>query len=369
MDIREAMEKAATHLEGGETEPAEMPAAEVEAAPEPAETETATETETDAQAAERARDEKGRFAPKDEAPKAAETTRKPAAAPKAGANGAASAPPAGQGKAAGASSPSTPAAAPASTVKAPQSWTPAAREAFAKAPPEVQREVERREREIARTLQETADVRKGYEQVQRTLAPYETIARANGMDAMSYAGSVLQTAAVLHVGTPQQKAQAFAALIQQFQPDLQAINAFLEGKAGPVPQNQPAARPVDIESLVNQKLEQARAKQDAESFLATKPEFLDDVRDDMLLVMQTARSQGRNMTWAEAYDRACKMNEGVQEALAQRKAAEATRTAQPVTDAARRAASSVRSQPAAPMRAQPKGIREAMEAAAEKIGM
>jgi hypothetical protein len=361
VDLDAAIEKAAEHLNApAEVEPAPDPV--VEAA---AEAEAAPAGETPAQKAQRERDEKGRFAPKAE-----KTIEKPAAAARDGT--ASPAKPAGQGTPA-AAPPSAAAGQPApeasAAVKPPQSWTPAAREAFAKAPPEVQAEVVKREREIARTLQDTAHARQTAEQVQRTLAPYETIARANGMDAMSYAGSVLQTAAALHLGTPQQKAQAFAALIQQFQPDLEAINSFLQGQA---PRGQPQQAPqpqVDYRAEMRRVMLEERARQEAEAFLANQPEFLDDVKDDMLLIRERAVAAGRNMTWPEAYDRACKLNENVSRVLDQRKAAEQLRTPQPVTEAARRAASSVRSRPAAAPAAQPKGLDGALAAAREKLGM
>lgn len=343
------------------------------ATPEPGPTETVTTADVAPEPAPKpeARDEKGRFAPKAETP-----SEKPTAAPKA-ANGAApTAPPVGQGKAAGAATLPAPAAEsvpPAPSVKAPQSLTPAAREAFAKADPVLQAEIAKREKEVSRTLQETAQARHYVQQVQASLAPYETIARANGTDAMTWAGGALQMAASLYAGTPAQKAQTIARAIAISGVDLEAINAVLSGQ--PDPKGQPAQPAPDVRSLVEQQFravqqqyEAKAADQTLATFLATEPEFIDDVWQDMQAVLQAAASQGRNLTLQQAYDRACKLNDDVQGVVEKRKAAEAQRTATAATAKARAAAGFPRSQPAAAPAAQPKGIDAAMAAAAKKIG-
>ncbi|HEU4401507.1 MAG TPA: hypothetical protein VFT43_05325 [Candidatus Polarisedimenticolia bacterium] len=361
------MAKAAETLEASSTEPA--PTVETVTSSEPAPT---AEVRTDAAPAE-ARDEKGRFAPKGEQPQG-----KAGAASKA-ANGAAPKPtPEAPGKAAGADTLPAPAAEPAKpaapTVKAPQSWTPAAREAFAKAPPEVQAEVAKREREVSRALQETAQARQYVTQVNQSLAPYAPIARANGMDVMTWAGNGLQMMASLYAGTPAQKAATIARAISLSGADLEAINAHLAGQ--PPPQGQPAAPPVDVNALVEQKFQtiaqQYEAKQ-ADStlaaFMAEEPEFIGDVWQDMQLLLQSAATQGRNMTLKQAYDRACKLDERVQSVMEQRKAAEASRTATAATQRAKAAAVSPKSSPAGGPPAQTKGIDAAMRAAADKLGM
>lgn len=320
---------------------------------------------------QRARAEDGTFT---KSKTGAEPAKKPAAL-KGAPDGAAPLAAAGQGKPAAAVPPTPAAGQPvvdAPAIKAPQSWTPAAREAFAKAPPEVQREVTRRETEITRTLQETAQARQVASQVRETLAPFEGLARANGMDSLRYAGSVMQTAAALHMGTPVQKAHIVAQLIRAYAIDVDGVNAVMQGQA-PAQTAQP---PQDVGQLVEQALQariqqatETRATQAWQEFESNAPEFLADVKDAMREILMVAGQQGRTMTYQQAYDRACKMDEGVSETLAQRKSAAAARTAQPVTPAARAAASSIRSRPAVAPAAQSKGLDAAMRAAADKLGM
>lgn len=370
MDIKEALEQADAALSSEPTSTETTPAP-AEAPPTPAvEAKPETPPKPD-----RARTEEGKFAKEPKAPKA--TTKEAAPAVEKPSDqaphGAAPTPTEGQGKGDGAAPLSAPSPQPA--VKAPQSWKPAAREAFAKAPPEVQQEVLRRESEVNRAMQESAEARRVAAQARETLSPYEGLARANGMDPLKYAGSVMQTAATLHMGSPAQKAAVVAQLISSYGIDVDAVNAVMQGQA-PQMGHQPAQPPQDVgrvvEQVIQQRLEQAtqqRAIRAWEEFQASEPEFLDTVKDSMRVILMDAGQRGLNMTYQDAYTRACKMDEEVSAVLAQRNQAQAVRTPQPVTDRARAAASSVRTQPASMPQGKPKGVRGAMEAAAEKLGL
>ena len=370
VSLRDAL---SANIDKMEAEPAPEAAPEpvVEAAPESAETQI-PETSPSADSG-RARDELGRFKPKDGEEASPEPTPGPAKVE-------------AKGKATGAAPSTAPVAEPAKpveaapSVKAPQSWKPAAREAFAKAPPEVQAEVARRESEITRALQETAQAREFAQRVSHTLAPYETIARANGMDAMSFAGNVLQTAAVLQMGAPQQKAQALAQVIKSYGVDVNMLAEALD--ATPVPQtgqpsySQPMNIQAEVQRVLSAQMEQMKAQKaegDVRAFVESKPEFLNDVWGDMQAILAAAgQSQNptlRSMTLEQAYNRACRMNEDVFSIIQQREAAKAAKTAQAATERARAAASSVRSQPSAAPRAQPPGLREALEQGAKERGI
>jgi hypothetical protein len=331
-------------------EPAEVAA--------PAEIDVEPDTRT---AAERARDDKGRFAPKGDT----KLPEKSAAAPeRAQKVDAVKTTAADQGKPAGAEYPHAPVGQPAPAVKPPQAWTPAAREAFAKAPPEVQQEVAKREREIALTLQQTAEARRMSESVHRTLAPFEGIARASGMDVMSYAGSVMQAAAQLFQGPVGNRPALIAQLIKQAGVNPEDVNPYLTGERA-APQPAQAQPQPNIEEIVERRLtereqraEAERTKQTVAEFAAKEPEFLNDVVPDMVAIIDADRRAGRNPDLQRAYDRACKLNEDVSKILEQRKAAETARTAQAATQRTRAAASSIRSQPAVAASAQPADRRE-----------
>src|SRR5262245_19230526 len=124
---------------------------------------------------ERARGPDGRFiASPAEAPRAGaeKAQATPAAAP--GANGAK--PPATAQKA-----PEAPPLEPPPQLRPPSSWKPGAREHWAKLPVEVQQEVSRRETEVARSLQESANASSALAHVQATLGPFAQNVAASGM--------------------------------------------------------------------------------------------------------------------------------------------------------------------------------------------
>lgn len=375
MDIRQALEAADKSL----TPEPSSPDTSSTPAPEPVETSTtsappeAVQTRT-----ARPRAEDGTFtkAPKDK------TTQAPAPAPQeakeegATDNGAsASTETKAQGKEAGAASPPAPASTP---VRPPQSWSAQDREVWGKIPAEAQKIIERREREVARAMNELGSARQERQRVQATLAPYETLARANGMDTMQYAGSILQTAAALQVGTPAQKAAVVAQILHSYGVDVDMVNQHLQGQA---PQSHaPARPPVDpreeIRRVLHEEAQQAavaKASQALEAFVSTQPEFLDTVWDDMQHILEAASKSNnpklRNMTFEDAYSRACSMHPEVSAVIEQRRTQQAARTPQPVTAQARAAASSVKTRPSAPPASAPKGIRGALSRAAEDLGL
>lgn len=348
-------EPAAEVVAPVESEPAPEP---VEAAPEPAPA--------------RARDEAGRFAaqPKDpEKPETApEGAKKPAASAKAGVPGPAKA--GGEGAPSLAPPPAAAVETP-SSLRPPQAWKPQAREAFAKAPPEVQAEVVRRETEITRTLNETAQARQVAQQTYQALSPYEGVARTRGQDAWSWAGEGLQERAVLQQGPVAQRAPILARYLAEGGQELvQQVAAILDGQA---PQQHAApAQPVNIQAEVQkvlqaqmQQAEQAHAKKEAEAFLATSPEYIQDVFPQMESIYAAAKASGRNMTYQQAYEEACWMNPDVRAVMQQKQAAEAAKARASTLPKAKAAASSIKASPVESARASngPRTIREDLEAA------
>lgn len=354
--LRETIESAMNADAEAATGVVEAPV-EVEAAPEPV---AAAPQETAAEAAQRARDEKGRFAPKAAekpnekpvAPAVKEPVKPAAAAPEA--------------------KPLEPKPEPVAPVKAPQSWKPAVRDLAAKLPAEfrpILDEASRREIETTRVLNETAQARQFATQVQQSLAPYEGIARASGVDAMTWAGRALQTFAGLHQGTPQHKAALIAQAISAYGVDVDAVNAAMQGQ----PQPHAGAQPqVDVNRLVEEKFQAYQQQQqadqrlrEAQAFLDTTPEFIQDVFPDMVEIMRLDRAKGGNMTPAQAYDRAVKLNEGVQDTLSKRKAETAARAQAPTVQRAKAAASSIKPSPGVAVTREqgPRSLRETIEAA------
>jgi hypothetical protein len=362
--VRESLEAAATALEAQDEAPAPEAAAPAEtSAPEaPPDVPHTPKSEDAATAAQRARDESGRFAKaqKAAAPKA---TEKPEA-------------PATEAKAATPAAPKPEAAAQPEAEKpeAPASWKPLEREHFFKAPPEVRQAILRREKEMALAMQESAPAKKLAQDFQQTVAPYASMLQADGVEPVRAIGGLLQMAATLRSGSPAARAQLIAHLVRSNGVAIEALDAELSRQPTQSAQQPQAVDPQAITQQVLQQLQQQRQQvtqqrtmQEVAAF-GEKREFFDSVREDMADVMQAAARRGIPMTLEEAYTRACNLHPEVAQVLKQRQDAEAAQKAQAAAQKARAAATSARPQPAGVSAPQPKGIREALAAAAAKVG-
>lgn len=285
--------------------------------------------------------------------------------------------------------PATPAAAAPVTDKAPASWKPALREQWAKLPPDVRSEVNRREREIQEGFKQTESVRKFANDFAQIVQPYSHMIAASGSTPLRAVASLMQTAGQLTSGDQEQKARVVANIIGQYGVDPAVLDKVLSGlvKDGrvsvqnPQPEQPPAwARPMfEFMSTVQQRqvMAQEKAKQEAAEAIeqmAEKP-FFEDLREEMADVMEVAARRGMTLTLEQAYDRAVKLNPEISGILAQRAAAAKVRS--PVSEAAatlaraRKASSTVASAPAGDgARAvnAPRSRREAIEAAWENAG-
>ena len=226
-------------------------------------------------------------------------------------------------------------AAAAVDAKAPASWTPKAREAWAKVPPEAQAQIAKRESEVTQVLQTSATARKGMEQLNQTLAPFkDSMIQAGYADPFTAISGLLSTEKTLRTGTGQEKAFQVANLIKQFGVDIGMLDSLLAGQPVQASQNN------DLEALINQRLEpvnqflsqqkqmqqqeeyrqQQEAVQSVQAF-GQEAEFLNDVRMDMADLMDAAAARGQQMSIKKAYDMACSLNPEISEMLASRKAA------------------------------------------------
>lgn len=323
----------------------------------PAPAKTPDEGETVAQA--KARDEAGRFAPKGKA--APPTVRKAGEAPPAPMKAAAPAP-------------VVPAAAPEGP-KPPQSWKPLAREKWASLPEEARAEVLRREGEIAKTLQETAEARRFADSVREVVRPFEAQIRAEGSTPEKAIANLMQTAMALRTAPPAHKAGLVASIIRDYGVPLDALVAHLQGQPPPQAAQQSAVDPDAIAERVQAQLlerlqaeRQQRAVQKAtetiDKFLADK-EFGEELREDMADILERAARRGSTLTLEQAYTRAAREHPDVSPVFEQREAAARAAKAAASTQRSRLAASSVRSSPTTtPVASSGKAdLRSALEAA------
>jgi hypothetical protein len=263
-------------------------------------------------------------------------------------------------------------------VRAPQSWKPGAREAWTQLPPNVREEVYRRERETMRVAQESAQARELAGHVNELTTRYAPALQAEGVDTLTAAHNLFQTASQLRFGSPAEKAQTAARIIRAYGVDVMALAAVLDNMplpqgGGQVPQFQdPRVDQLlgELNQAKQQRVQtlQAQATGEVEQFGADK-DFFDDVRLDMADIMEMAANRGIDLSLQQAYDRACAMHPEVSKVLAARVAAQQAGTARQSTQRARLAASSVRGTPSGvSTTAPPDTVRSAIEAAIEQVG-
>jgi len=285
-------------------EPVSAPEPVAEAAPEPVAAESApTEAAQDLNAlaegeSGRQRDEQGRFKPKEQ------EGIQPG--PKAG--------PRQQGE------------------KAPASWRPEAREHWGQLPDPVRAEVQRLEVERNRVLQDSAEARKGYEAIMRTIQPYEGFIRAENSNPIQAIENLMRTGAQLRVGTPAEKAMLVAGICKQYNIDIPMLDSALAGT--PIQQNPQQAQ---IDQVLNQRLapieqmysnlqqaqraQEQRVAQQTQSEVEQfreRAEFFDDVRDDMADLIEAAGRRGQSLSMLDAYKKACMLNDNVRAVITQR---------------------------------------------------
>lgn len=270
-----------------------------------------------------------------------------------------------------------PKAGPNKQDRAPASWRPDMREHWGAIPEPVRAEIQRREVEVQRTLQESAEARKGYDAVMKTIAPYEHFIRAENSNPLQAIQNLMGTAATLRVGTPAEKAGLVAGLVKQYGIDINMLDSALAGQ--PVQDPQQTA----IDQVINQRLapvqqmfqqfQQAQmenqqrqtqaAYSEVEQFLS-RAEFGNDVRQEMADLIESAARRGENLTLQDAYKKACLLNDNVRAAIGQRMK---SRGLQNQTQAAQRARSTAVSvtgaAPVGAMKQDPTDIRSSIEAA------
>lgn len=360
-DLRAALE-AAIDDSGGDT-------AAVDTA---VDTSTDTDTAPAAEAADAGtvRDSLGRFVPKakaEEGDNASAAAAAPVVPPSDGA----------------APALDTQAAAAPQAIQPPASLSPVAREHWAQVPPAVQAEVARREVEMQRFVNDTAQHRQIADAFVQAIQPFQMAIQAEGVDPITAVANLMQIGSRLRFGTPSEKASTVAQIIKAYGVDIQALDSTLAGEA---PQAQPnGADPRYIQQLVQQQLapfmqaaqqrQQAAAQQIEVTTRTTmdqfardpKNEFFNDLRGIMADMIEVADRQGLQLSLEDAYSRAAALHPEVSRVMLARQQGV---NAQKLTAAARTAkASAVSVRGSAPVgnpnAAEPSSIRESIEAAIE----
>ena len=193
-----------------------------------------------------------------------------------------------------------------------------------KAPPELQQAIAQREADFERGINTYKSRDAEAKAITELFQPYEWMLRNENATPATAIGPLLQTAALLRTGTPQQKSQAVAQMIQQFQIPLDQVAAFFGGEQ-PQPQdnqyNQLAQQVQQLTAHITQSQYQAQ-KQNESRALSVIQQFASDpanvhfeaVSERMLQLLQAPQVLGDTSQMSEreklqlAYDTAVRLD-------------------------------------------------------------
>jgi hypothetical protein len=268
--------------------------------------------------------------------------------------------------------------------RAPQAWRPETREHWGQLPEPVRAEIQRREVEVQRTLQESSEARKAYDAVMRTIQPYEAFIKAENSNPLQAIDNLMSTAARLRTGTAPELAQLVAGIVNQFGTG-RFGNQFIELLDGALAGQTPRVDPQQaaLEQALNQRLapvqqmltqfqqaqlaQQQMVTQKAQSEVGQflqRAEFGEDVREEMADLLETAQRRGQELSLVDAYKKACMLNDRVRSVLQGRAKSRGAQNQTAVAQRARQAAVSVTgAAPAGALRQDPTDVRSAIEAA------
>ena len=205
--------------------------------------------------------------------------------------------------------------------RAPVGLPPEAREAWKDAPQALKDAIVKREADYSAGIQQYAEGAKRAQTMDAALQPFQQFFATNGGTPAQTISGVLQTASMLQMGAPQQKAEAIAGLIKQFGVDIGALDSLLVGEKPQSGQNDALAQMLDqrlgpINQFMhgyqqNQQNQFSAVQQEMSTEIdtfAAANEFYNDLKMDMADLMDMAGNRGKNMSMKQAYDKAVLMH-------------------------------------------------------------
>jgi hypothetical protein len=241
---------------------------------------------------------------------------------------------------------------PDTELKAPSQWKPEVREHWNKLPKAVQQEIHRREGDAMRLIGSVGPKIRMADEVMTHMTPFAERLQTNGVSPSTFLGDVFTTIRNLAGGTPQQKAEVVANIVQSYGVDLRALDAVLTNRIKAPPEvvqaRQMAAR---AEMVLQQNAQNGvqQIQQEADTVVGQfaadpKHEFIDDVRDLMADLVEA----GRVHNLEDAYSAAIWAHPDTRKILLQREAQQRAVAKTRRASAARMASSSVSGTPSLP---------------------
>jgi hypothetical protein len=199
-----------------------------------------------------------------------------------------------------------------------------------KAPPELRQAIAQREADFERGINTYKSRDAEAKAITELFQPYEWMLRNENATPATAIAPLLQTAALLRTGTPQQKSQAVAQMISQFQIPLDQVAAHFGGQP-PVQDNHYNQLAQQVQQLTQhitqsqyeaQKQNESRALSVIQQFAADPANaHFEAVQDRMLTLLQAPHVLGDtgNMSEREklqlAYDTAIRLDQGLSQQI------------------------------------------------------
>jgi hypothetical protein len=243
-------------------------------------------------------------------------------------------------------------------IKPPVDWPAEVASKFAELPSEVQQAIHNREVHINDVLQQSSEARNAVGAFTQMFQPYVPLMQAEGVsDPLQAVEGLLKTTAQLAMGTPQQKAERIAGLINHYGIDIQMLDSVLAGAPAQDPQTSQFEQMLDqrlapVNQLISrvQQLDQQTAQQSQAEAAKTIEAFAADpknahfaqVKNVMADFLDMAAAQGRQMTMEEAYMRACMADPSIADQVMAERSQALAADGQQAAQKARNAASSLK---------------------------
>lgn len=208
-----------------------------------------------------------------------------------------------------------PEATPAPEADAPPvGWKAEEKAAWNKVPPELKAAIHRREKEAAQLASRFGQGQKMVEAINQVVSPHIPMLKKLGKDPVAVMDESLQLAHMLNTGTPADKVEAFGKMLNHFNVDLAALDAYLvDPKNAPAsrqpaqqqpaydPKKDPALAPLfTIAQQVEQRQQEAVSREVEEA--AKWPKF-EEVRTEMADLLEWEENRGNKLTIGQAYTR------------------------------------------------------------------
>lgn len=182
-------------------------------------------------------------------------------------------------------------------LKAPSQWKPAVREKWNALPLEVKQEVLRREADSMRLIGSVGPKIRLADEVSTHLQPFAERLQANGVSPSIFLGDMFQSVKTLSSGSPQDRAEVVANIVQSYGVDLRTLDAILSRRLAGGPEAEEARRlsarargVLEQQALTTQQQSSAEAERTLAAFAADpKHEFLADVRELMADLVESGR--------------------------------------------------------------------------------